>query len=354
MIRRSRPLVAILLLCAAQAIARKSPRRRLENDLGFEKKGRASRKEAMVRLHTFDEAWGIATTEQRVDQPEIDCIRRHDQGKGKRIGKSKAKKSKSSTYFCAENGGSTNEESALVSIPTLIPAPAPTVFPSPENIDIPSAESIPVSTSVVPSILEQVSPTSTPTFFSSTPFPSVENSVIPSGESSLAPSVPLFIDGPTAENAPTQVVPSVQVPVAFPSAPPDSAPVLYSSSPTNLLSEQSLPPSIEPSTQTMNENGDITSDNALVRICNSFLAGAAPTFGPKIQFQTKLILLLDGTVPTQRVLVQIHDILTYEVAPALLGCSSLSSGGSGRRAQVVVSGLRNLVFAVPTEDPAGE
>jgi hypothetical protein len=102
------------------------------------------------------------------------------------------------------------------------------------------------------------------------------------------------------------------------------------------------------------ESGVLPDDNALVRMCNSFLAGAAPTFGPKVQFQGNLVLLLDGTAPTQRILVDMYDILNNEVALTLMGCSSLNIGGSGRQLQMVISGLRNVVFAVPTESSAGE
>jgi hypothetical protein len=89
-------------------------------------------------------------------------------------------------------------------------------------------------------------------------------------------------------------------------------------------------------------------------MCNTFLAGAAPIFGPKVEFQGNLVLLLDGTVPTPRILVDLYDILNNEVALTLMGCSRLNHGGSGRQLQIVISGLRNVVFAVPTEDSAGK
>ncbi len=359
-------VAAIVLLCAAQTCARKSSTRRLHHDYGFVKKDRGSRKDTI--LLQYEETGDPAPSEQVLTQTELGvaCIRRHGKGNGKGDGKrnSKSKKSKSSTYFCSEIGEIPDEESAAVPISTSSPVLAPISVPSSDIVDLPTSEISPTTVSTAPSIAVQESFTSIPTNPSSSLAPSAATSVSPSKENTFTESgqIPVVIPSkqpveiPSSDNTsvPTLDRPSTeQAPLSRPSSAPESTPTTLSS-PSSAPQGRSLFPSPRPS-QSMNpESGVLPDDNALVRMCNSFLAGAAPTFGPKVQFQGNLVLLLDGTAPTQRILVDMYDILNNEVALTLMGCSSLNIGGSGRQLQMVISGLRNVVFAVPTESSAGE
>ncbi|GAX16648.1 hypothetical protein FisN_23Lh223 [Fistulifera solaris] len=359
-------VAAILLLCAAQTFARKSSTRRLPNVYGFEKKDRGSRKETI--LLQYDETGDTSSSEQAFTQTElgVDCIRRHG-GNGKGDGKrnSKSKKSKSSTYLCSEIGEIQGEESAPVTVSTSSPVLAPISVPSSAIADLPTAEISPTTVSTAPSITVQVAFTNLPTNPPSSLSPSAAISVSPSKENTFTESGQIAVAIPSAQPV-VMMIPSVEstslptldrpsnekVPLTRPSSVPESTPTTLSS-PSTAPQGRTFVPSPRPSLSISTESGVFPDDNALVRMCNSFLAGAAPTFGPKVLFQGNLVLLLDGTVPTQRILVDMYDILNNEVALALMGCSRLNKGGSGRQLQLVISGLRNIAFAVPTEDSAG-
>lgn len=343
-LRRSKPmLAAVLLLCAAHAMGRKPSRRRLENDIDFEKKGRVLHEKAAL-FRAYDESWETAASDRAFTQTEMDieCIRHNgktsgrDGGKGYGKGGSKSKKSKKSRIskrYCSDKFDNPSAENAPVSAPVASAITTPVSFPSSENNDNPSAESAPVS-----SPLESTTP-------APVAFPSSDSDFNPTAEfapvsTSFAPSAPTPVVFPSESFVPTPVASTV------PSAP--SLEVNFApTSPEPSLNFGTSPP-------TTDENGDDITNENFSTVCEAFFDGTAPTSGPEVQFEAKLSLLLDGSVPTEIVLIDIHEILTSEVAPAILGCPRLNIEDSGRKAEELVSVLRNVVFAVPVENASGE